>query len=92
MARDQYELKDKIVGNLTALMMRPAQRYTGLEIQKIRRSYNLSREAMAVIFNISPSTIRSWENGLSKPGGAALRLVEVLHFNGPDFFVGSPTG
>lgn len=55
----------------------PAPRYRGGRIAKLRDRLGLSQPVFAQVLNVSPETVRSWEQGKRSPEGAALRLLQV---------------
>ena len=48
----------------------------------IRKKFKLSQAALASIFNISPSTVRKWEQGNKKPAGASKKLLNIVERKG----------
>jgi putative transcriptional regulator len=46
----------------------------------------LSQPVFAAALNVSPETIRAWEQGKREPEGATLRLLEVAEQH-PDVFL-----
>ncbi|MCL1887994.1 MAG: helix-turn-helix domain-containing protein [Kiritimatiellaeota bacterium] len=55
-------------------------------ITRIRRQLNVSQSVFAMMFNVSPMTAKSWENGRRLPSGPARRLLEIAESN-PGLFV-----
>ena len=55
----------------------PAETLTSGQVRKIRGNLNLSQAAFARVLNVELITVRSWETGRRKPGGPALRLLQV---------------
>jgi putative transcriptional regulator len=47
------------------------------KIAEIRDGLNLSQTLFAAALNVSPETVRAWEQGKRSPDGAALRLLEL---------------
>lgn len=47
------------------------------EIRRIRDSLDLSQRVFAAILNVSPATVRAWEQGHRTPQGPSLRLLEI---------------
>jgi transcriptional regulator with XRE-family HTH domain len=45
--------------------------------QALRARLRLSQSVFARALNVSPETIRAWEQGKRRPDGAALRLLQV---------------
>ena len=51
------------------------------DIRAIRRSLNASQVLFATFLNVSPNTIRSWEQGTRRPQGADLKLLSIARKN-----------
>jgi putative transcriptional regulator len=51
------------------------------DIRNIRRSLNASQVLFAQFLNVSPNTIRSWEQGTRRPQGADLKLLSIAEKN-----------
>lgn len=47
------------------------------EIAMLRSHLGLSQSVFAQVLNVSPETIRGWEQGKRTPDGASLRLLEL---------------
>jgi putative transcriptional regulator len=52
-------------------------RYVAKRIKEIRGRMSLSQPVFAAALNVSPETVRAWEQGKREPDGATLRLLEV---------------
>ena len=48
------------------------------EIQKIRKTLGVSQSVFAKLLNVSLSSIRQWEQGVRKPSGSTMILLELL--------------
>jgi putative transcriptional regulator len=48
------------------------------KIRHIRRRTHVSQSVFAKLLNVSPSSIRQWEQGKRKPTGSTKVLLEVL--------------
>ncbi len=48
------------------------------QIKKIRESLNLSQTVFAKLLNVSPSSIRQWEQGKRTPTGSTRVLLDLL--------------
>ncbi|HEX9690595.1 MAG TPA: helix-turn-helix domain-containing protein [Gemmatimonadales bacterium] len=57
--------------------VRPAPRYRGARIARLRSRLKLSQPVFAQALNVSPETIRAWEQEKRVPDGAVLRLLQV---------------
>jgi putative transcriptional regulator len=55
----------------------PAPRRNENYVVLIRQRLNLSQPVFAEALNVSPETVRSWEQGKRRPDGAAARLLEI---------------
>ena len=48
------------------------------DIQSIREKTNLSQSVFAKVLNVSPSSVRQWEQGKRTPSGSTKVLLELL--------------
>jgi putative transcriptional regulator len=55
----------------------PPKSLKPVEIRKIRIRLNASQVLFATYLNVSPNTVRSWEQGTRKPQGADLKLLAI---------------
>ncbi len=51
--------------------------YVPGRIKEIRNQMALSQPVFAAALNVSPETVRAWEQGKREPDGPTLRLIEV---------------
>jgi putative transcriptional regulator len=56
----------------------PAVEMDAAEIQAIRKKTRLSQNVFAKLLNVSPSSVRQWEQGKRKPSGSTMVLLELL--------------
>jgi putative transcriptional regulator len=61
-------------------------RYSAKRITMIRVRMELSQPLFAAALNVSPETIRAWEQGKREPAGPTLRLLELAEEH-PDVFL-----
>lgn len=54
---------------------------TSVRIQKIREKKNLSQPVFAKLLNVSPSSVKKWEQGEREPTGPTKVLLELLEKN-----------
>jgi putative transcriptional regulator len=59
----------------------PPRKLRPRDIRAIRRSLNASQVLFARFLNVSPNTIRSWEQGARRPQGADLKLLAIVRTN-----------
>jgi putative transcriptional regulator len=50
---------------------------TSERVARIRSTLAVSQPVFAGLLNVSPNTVRAWEQGKRLPDGAAVRLLEV---------------
>ena len=56
----------------------PVVEINAQEIREIREKTNLSQTVFAKVLNVSPSSVRQWEQGKRKPTGSTKVLLELL--------------
>jgi putative transcriptional regulator len=56
----------------------PVIKMTPAKIQRIRKSTNLSQSLFAQLLNVSPASVRHWEQGLRAPTGSTKVLLDLL--------------
>ena len=49
-----------------------------LDVRRIRESLNLSQNQFAALVHVSVKTLRNWEQGIRRPGGAAAALLTAI--------------
>jgi len=52
-------------------------------VRVIREGVGLSQDRFAALIHVAPSTLRNWEQGRRKPGGAASALLTAIR-NDPE--------
>ncbi|MEZ4425422.1 MAG: helix-turn-helix domain-containing protein [Gemmatimonadota bacterium] len=65
----------------------PPPQYGADRIREIRDQMEVSQSLFAAALNVSPETIRAWEQGKREPDGPTLRLLEVAEQH-PEVFLG----
>jgi putative transcriptional regulator len=78
---------DITMRNIENLCLPEIQEYSPERIASIRKEFKLSQAALASIFNISPSTVRKWEQGNKKPAGASRKLLDIIERKGIEAFI-----
>lgn len=68
--------------NIENLCLSEISEYTPERIVFIRKKFKLSQAALASIFNISPSTVKKWEQGDKRPAGASRKLLDIMERKG----------
>ena len=62
---------------LTPALPMPPER-----IRALREREHMSQPVFALYLNVSKNLVSDWERGVKKPGGPALRLLNVVERNG----------
>ncbi len=57
----------------------PAVLITSTQIKEIRKKTKLSQTVFAKLINVSPSSVRQWEQGVRVPTGSTKVLLELLN-------------
>lgn len=74
-----FERGRKKLAARTKELPKPAPEFSSKQIKAIRKSiFEMSQPEFAVVLNISPATLRSWEQGTRRPSDSAHRLLQVL--------------
>lgn len=61
----------------------PAPELGAADVRKIRKDLEISQPVFAAALNVSPETVKAWEQGKAPPGGAAARLLQIVQLR-PD--------
>lgn len=56
----------------------PPKPMTAKEIIALRKRFSMSQPVFARCLNVTPSTVKSWEQGLRLPSRAALKLLHIV--------------
>jgi putative transcriptional regulator len=56
----------------------PAPELGAADVRKIRQDLEISQPVFAAALNVSPETVKAWEQGKAPPGGAAARLLQIV--------------
>jgi len=89
-AKDFHEIG--IMENMTmrefdALCLPPVKAFTPAQIKNLRRKSNASQAVFASFLNTSKSTVQKWEQGLKKPNGPSLKLLNLVSQKGLEILV-----
>lgn len=74
----EFEQGKKTLKTHMVELPEPPLEYTAQDIRKIREKWNYSQGIFAIILNVSPRTVQSWEIGARTPTHSALRLLEII--------------
>ena len=72
-------LVDKItMHEFDGLCLPKIKTLTPTEIKKLRAREKISQPILAMYLNVSPHTVKHWEQGSKHPTGAALKLLNLI--------------
>lgn len=63
----------------------PVKEYSPTYIKRIRLRNKVSQAVFAAYLNTSASTVRQWEQGLKKPGGISLKILNLVDHHGLNY-------
>lgn len=72
----KYEEGDKLDLRVTELPP-PPYMLSAKQIVQIREKMSVSQTVFAHLLNVSPATVRAWEQGRRKPNQASLKLLHI---------------
>jgi putative transcriptional regulator len=70
-----------------ALCLPAITQYSASQIKQIRTRSKASQAVFAAYLNTSRSTVQKWEQGMKKPNGAALKLLNLVDRKGLDILL-----
>jgi len=65
-----------------ALCLKPVRPFSPIQIKKIRLRSKVSQAVFALFLNTSKSTVQQWEQGVKKPNGPSLKLLNLIEHKG----------
>ena len=65
----------------TASLPRPPKKLSAAEIAALCGKINVSQAVFARYLNVSVKSVQTWEQGIGKPSGVALKLLSVAEKN-----------
>ena len=70
----------KEAGQIVKGERRPSRTFVveALDVRNIRENLNLSQYQFAALVHVSVKTLRNWEQGIRRPGGAAAALLTAI--------------
>lgn len=70
-----------------ALCLDPISTYTAEQIRELRERTQVSQAVLAAVLNVSVSTVQKWEIDEKHPGGASLKLLNLLDRKGIEVLI-----
>ena len=71
-------MKDMTLREFDVMCLPPVEKYTAVQIKRIRTRNKASQGVFAEYLNISKSTVQKWEQGQKKPNGPSLKLLNLV--------------
>ncbi len=65
-----------------ALCLSPVREFSGEEVKALRERFHVSQPVLAAYLSVTKSTIAQWEQGIKKPRGPALKLLNLAERKG----------
>jgi putative transcriptional regulator len=59
----------------------PPPEVSAQDVTRLRLDNQMSQAVFALLLNVSPKTVQSWEHGTRRPSQAGLRLIQVLRLS-----------
>ena len=69
------------------LCLQPVRPLDSDSIKALRTRLEISQPVFAAYLNVSPATVKAWEQGLKTPTGASLKLLNLVETKGLDVVV-----
>lgn len=66
------------------LCIAPSREYSGEELKALRERLRVSQPVLAIYLGVTKSTVAQWEQGVKKPRGPALKLLNLAERKGLD--------
>ena len=67
-----------------ALCLAPVRDYSAAEVKRLRERLQVSQPVLALYLGVTKSTVAQWEQGVKKPRGPALKLLNLADRKGLD--------
>jgi len=71
-------MQEATLREFDALCLPPVKVLSALQIKRIRLANHASQGVFAAYLNTSKSTIQKWEQGVKKPSGVSLKLLNLV--------------
>ena len=80
-AKDLHDaglLNEVTMREFDVLCLPPVKIYSATQIKRIRLKSKTSQSVFAAYLNTSKSTVQKWEQGVKKPNGPSLKLLNLV--------------
>ncbi|MDZ7925538.1 MAG: DNA-binding transcriptional regulator [Marinagarivorans sp.] len=75
-------MKETTLREFDALCLPPVKEFSAEQIKRIRTREKASQGVFAAYLNTSTSTVQKWEQGVKKPNGPSLKLINLVAAKG----------
>ena len=75
-------MSTKTMREFDAACLPPVKSLSAAQIKRLRTRNKASQAVFAAYLNTSPSTVQKWEQGLKKPNGPSLKLLNLVQDKG----------
>ncbi|WED22474.1 DNA-binding transcriptional regulator [Vibrio sp. JC009] len=78
------EMDKTTLRKFDAICLTPVHEFSADEVKSLRVRFNLSQAVLAEYLNVSTKLVQKWEQNVSHPKGAALKLLTLAEKKGID--------
>ena len=80
-------IEKKTMREFDVTCLEPAATMAPVEIKALREREQVSQPIFALYLSVSRNLVSDWERGVKKPGGPALRLLNIVQRHGLEALV-----
>ncbi|MCG7530151.1 DNA-binding transcriptional regulator [Psychrobium sp. MM17-31] len=80
--QDSGAISKTTMRKFDALCLTTIHEFTPEQVKSLRKKNNLSQPVFAQYLNVSDKLVKKWEQGESKPRGAALKMLSLAEKKG----------
>ena len=70
-----------------ALCLPPKRDFSAEDVKQIRAKSCVSQTVFASVLGVGKTTVQQWEQGLKKPSGPAVRLLDIVDRKGLSYII-----
>ena len=71
-------MTDLTMREFVAMCLPKVEEFTPIQITELRNKFRASQPVFAMYLNVTPSTIKQWEQGKKRPRGSSLKLLNLV--------------
>ena len=79
---DAGHMDDVTMWEFDALCLPPKRSFSPEDVQRIRAANRVSQSVFAAFLGVGKTTVQQWEQGVKKPSGPAVKLLDVVDRKG----------